>query len=337
MKNQMIKLFVPLKESKILSLVRFKMYKFSDNGWSKSDFSDSSISLKGLKIASYNVLHDLDRNHIMLPNERYSHQMELFQSENFDIIGLCEVTQTYLNILKENKFIQQNYFISRVSSEGFHEHGEVLISKFPFSSLKEIKIESLKRPIVIGSLQFHKFTLDICVAHLVAYQQNYEKRKFQLERIYEILKDSEASIIMGDLNFHQPFEDEYIGEEFLDSWSEIHGEDEDGFTYDPEVNVMIYEKLPIAFEYRQMRLDRILFKGNHLTPKSMKIFGNHPLHKFKDNSSQIDYLYYLRWPLRSMTSALVDWTFYMNLWRNPKEYLFPSDHFGLTTTFELFD
>jgi hypothetical protein len=103
----MMKLFVPLKESKILSLVRFKMFKFSDNGWSKSDFSDSSISLKGLKIASYNVLHDLDRNHIMLPNERYSHQMELFQSENFDIIGLCEVTQTYLNILKENKFIQQ--------------------------------------------------------------------------------------------------------------------------------------------------------------------------------------------------------------------------------------
>jgi endonuclease/exonuclease/phosphatase family metal-dependent hydrolase len=311
------------------------MFKYSDNRWIKADFIDSSISLFSLKVASYNILHDLDRNHIMLPNERYSHQMELFKNENFDIIGLCEVTQTYLNILQDNKFIQQNYFISRISSEGFHEHGEVLISKYPFSSLKEIEIETLNRPIVIGSLQFKNFKLEVCMAHLIAYQQNYNKRKFQLERIYEILKDSEASIIMGDLNFHQPFEDEYIGEGYLDSWNEIHG-DEDGFTYNPNINLMIYEKLPIAFEYRQMRLDRILFKGKeNLNPISMDLFANHPCYESNNDSSQTDYLYYFRWPLRSITSTFFDWTFYMNLWRDPKEYLFPSDHFGLKTTFEL--
>eukprot|EP01080_Neovahlkampfia_damariscottae_P004996 gene4996-8594_t len=313
------------------------MFSFTDGVWIKEKNSDSPIKLSSISVASFNVLHDLERKHITLPIQRYQNQIEIFQKEDFDIIGLCEVTQTYLDLIKSDKWIQNTYLISHLSAEEFHEHGCILLSKIPFNSLNNAKVETLERSVAIGELKVNdEESIYICMAHLIAFQRNYSERKFQLEKLYELLDIKGATtIIIGDLNFHHKMEDKFIQKEYLDVWKEIHDEDDEGFTYDPMKNSMIYEKLPIAFEYRQMRLDRILLKGDKLTPKSIEIFANESVFQQKEKEKSIDFLYYIRWPLRSVTSTIVDWTFYSNLWRSPEEYLFPSDHFGLKAKFEI--
>lgn len=83
--------------------------------------------------------------------------------------------------------------------------------------------------------------------------------------------------------------------DFYDAWMELE-KSKEGFTWDPKINPIIGWFLP--FDNRRMRLDRILIKQNsHIKPRKITI----------DFSEKIP-----------------------NTW-----ILFPSDHFGLTLTFDI--
>lgn len=311
---------------------QIKMYKFEKNVWSKTE--DKEISLEKFKILSFNVLHDLDRLHITCPKIRYDFQMILFENLNSDFLGLNEVTPNYLKLLTSTKFIQENYYLSNINFDDIStDHCCILLSKYPMK-ISSHSIETLDRKVVIGELKIKdKNPIVICVAHTLAYERNYLSRKFQMEKIFELLDSwkSASSFLIGDLNLHQLFEDEYIRDDYIDSWAKIRKDE--GYTYDSINNKLIYEKLTISMEYRRMRLDRILYKSKEMNVKSIDMFGNEPIFK-TEVSNSFDPIYYLRWTFRSIISLLFDAISY-NIFREPKEYLYPSDHFGLIANFSI--
>jgi hypothetical protein len=67
--------------------------------------------------------------------------------------------------------------------------------------------------------------------------------------------------MLGDCNFHMPFENRFIYENnFVDFWLEKNQKNP-GYTWDPKENSMINVILPL--DNRRMRLDRILAKKNN--------------------------------------------------------------------------
>lgn len=108
--------------------------------------------------------------------------------------------------------------------------------------------------------------------------------------------ENENIIILGDLNLHLIHETAKIYlMNYYDSWLEVEG-DKLGYTWDPMMNKLIGWFLP--FDNRRMRLDRILVRsGSKIRPKGISIDFN-----------------------EKIPNSL---------------FLFPSDHFGLTMTYEI--
>lgn len=245
------------------------MYAFDGQNWKFSESIKSQLNSQ-FKVVSYNVLHDMDRNHIMLPKQRYEYQLNMLEEMNVDVIGLCEVTPSYLELIKSTDWIRESYFLSEVTGETLSSsvnpevesyHGCLILSKAPMK-ITPVLVTKLSRKIIIGEATIGSSKLGIAMRHTTAFQQNYNRRQSELVEIFDTMRkmNFETSIVMGDLNLHHMFEDTFIDEEYVDTWSQLSCEN--GYSYDAIKNLMIYEKLPIAFEWRQMRLDRILIKSN---------------------------------------------------------------------------
>lgn len=322
---------------------KVKQFKYENGKWNQINDEKVLHEINNLKIGTFNVLFDRNHGsdykpHIVCSKIRYQAQMEEFKKMDFDILTLNEVTHQYLDILKSNEWIQKTYFVTDVNGENIKNFGNVILSKYCMKSVKGIKISTLSRFIIVGKLNLKigndKHRLYIASAHLKAVSTQYERRRKQLDQIYNYLDKkvkNHSKIILGDLNFHSDFEDKFIRKDFIDVWKETSNND--GYTFDSYENNMIYEIFPISLEFRRMRLDRILLSSNFIKPQKVEFFCNKPIY---DNLKEysFDPIYCIRWPLRSVSSTLFDF-FEINLWRDPKEYLFPSDHFGIYAEFTI--
>jgi endonuclease/exonuclease/phosphatase family metal-dependent hydrolase len=291
---------------------------------------------KSFSVATFNVLFNKRKQkdyipHIVCSEERYKYQMNLFQKLDCDILCLNEVTSEYLQILKTDHWIKKNYEMTDISGKEF---GNLILSKFPIKKTKYEKITMISRKAIICEIELEddekeSVCVNVCCVHLKAENHHYETRKKQLEQIYSLCEDYETTIILGDLNLAYDFEGEYINHDFVDVWKNLK-KDDPGFTFDSVKNLMHDEMWPLFPFSRQMRLDRILLNSKSIIPQDISIFANTPIHEITERS--IDYLYYVKWPFRSISSQVLD-IFSVNLWRDPKDYLFPSDHFGLISNF----
>lgn len=322
---------------------KVKQFKFENDKW--IEYSDKNISydLKTLKIGTFNVLFDVNHKqnykpHIVCSKERYQAQMKELEKLSFDIITLNEVTKQYMDVLKSQDWVKKSYYVTDINGENIKNIGNVILSKMSFISVKGLKISSLSRLVLIGKLKIKvgddEHFVFITSCHLKAVSSYYQQREKQLNSIYEYLdkKDKKSTkIILGDLNFHSDFEDQFIRDDYNDVWKKTSKDP--GYTFDSVKNKMIYEMWPLGIEHRRMRLDRILMSSPLFEAEKVNFFLNDPIYPHNEDTS-FDPIYYVRWPLRSITSQIFD-IFEVNLWRDPKEYLFPSDHFGIYTTINL--
>lgn len=275
---------------------------------------------KFINIATYNVLNSKlsIEKFLSSDKERYNFQTKsLFPPLNLDILALNEFNKDYADILMSSHWARMNYYISNpLKSFSQNNDKNLILSKFPMKCYSIDNI--LKDKIIIGLITlgdlFEKIDFLIISAHLTGYAENFCKRKQEIKQIFENIThyknesdpdldrfssaiNKQNVILLGDLNFHHDFEDEYAQKlGFLDLWVETM-EFEDGFTWDPLENPLINVRLP--FDNRRMRLDRILLKENAWNfniqeQEKMIIFGNKKVYQDKCCS-----------------------------------YLMPSDHFGL--------
>jgi endonuclease/exonuclease/phosphatase family metal-dependent hydrolase len=265
-----------------------------------------------IRIATLNILADCFAWFVEMTIrsvERYEWLCNGIINLNPTILGLNEVTTNALQRLQESSFIRQNYFLTELLNENddlLFPHGCIILSKFPLIEVFAISVTGRKREAIVGKVQLGN-TIESCVyicAHHATPCQAVKNAQLRSEQINDIINVLEPLnhpfILMGDLNLYHLFEDKIIVEKkLIDGWAQTHfsnqhpfNDKDNGYTFDASKNTLIPYYIPGGSG--QMRLDRILF-SNGFTAFAIapcRMWANEPIKS--DN------------------------------------YLFPSDHFGLS-------
>ncbi|KAG2374066.1 hypothetical protein C9374_011145 [Naegleria lovaniensis] len=315
----------------------------------------------GLKIGTFNIMAEIKapiKNSIVRDVERFHYTIELLKRENFDVLGLNEVTPEFLLLLQQNTFFQEHYFFSDIVEEsqdetclktrntslGRNSQGNLILSKYP--PLELFKLEDpIVKPVLFCTFSHHtcdnqnndsdKETLCIISAHTSAYSHNVKRREVELVHItqQEYLNRMDEVILMGDLNIHLDVEEKTIELiQYEDLWNETHDSTiQKGFTFDSYLNTFIRCKY-LGMEIRRMRLDRILIRKSphrRMTAQGkMELFANEPLCQWKQSSSSFSH---------SLKTPLWWKAFHSLKLACQSDYLFCSDHFGLKVTLKKFE
>jgi poly(A) polymerase len=288
-----------------------------DGVWKSDEISDNTFIPKvELKIATFNILNDVKSKPVELilrSKSRFAHQLEeIFPRLDADILCLNEVTPLFYDMLLQSNWANQGdlHFSFTGPKESTHEN--LIITKFPF---QVVQMQGGNRRIVLALFPNKERSFLLFSLHLIAFEELYPYRQKQMQIIRKMttgLKNisekiqwhnlrhatqNDNVIVLGDLNLHLKPETSIIYDNgFIDLWHEVRPQDV-GYTWDPQVNSMIGKFL--IFDNRRMRLDRICMSANsqHLIIRDISIFANQPIKS--------------RW------------------------WLFPSDHYGLVSTFEV--
>jgi len=301
-----------LKKWSASTLNKIPSYKYSvsDNKWIACTGEETSLHTpKQIKIVTFNVLFAPIIDWIVMSNDRFKYQLEVLLPEmNADIICLNEVSTPYLNLLLQQKWIQQGYYISSIDSAYYSKmyRANIILSKFPF---QELFLESLDRGTFLGIFAIGHYEFAVASAHFTAYEERFKEREIQITHISQLIQETKAKnmsvIMLGDFNLHSPFENASIKLPYKDVWSELNPDDP-GISWDSQTNKLIQYMLPA--DRRRMRLDRVALKSfddapYNINPLSIQLCCNKPIFPTDSNYS----------------------------------YIYPSDHFGLLTEFKFVD
>ena len=287
-----------------------------------------------LSIFSLNVLFDEwkgkpYKKQVVQSDKRYKTQFNRMQQMDCDIITLNEVTSNYINLITQEKWVQEDYYISEAAAKNKNGFGNIILSKYPVSEMPLISLFRLNREIVCIRIPFKNQNILIAAVHLSAQKDNIERRQIQIKELTAYLDKhfiSDDKIISGDINFHT--EEEQVPEGYTDLWKTVNP-NEPGYTFDGTINKMMHQMWPLPGLHGysndiQMRLDRLFIKSNNWKGKQMNICMNEPVYESKGKTNT----------LKDLISIFGD-LFGINLIRKPEHYLFPSDHFGLHTILEV--
>eukprot|EP01060_Flectonema_neradi_P009396 TRINITY_DN166_c0_g1_i2.p1 TRINITY_DN166_c0_g1~~TRINITY_DN166_c0_g1_i2.p1 ORF type:complete len:393 (+),score=63.08 TRINITY_DN166_c0_g1_i2:67-1245(+) len=324
----------------------------------KWDDANEKLHFKNIRIVGYNVLTDtfFKKADSMFPHklghaDRRKAAIDLLEKEDADIIGLNEVSPTFLKQLLESKWVQKSYLTTRV--EQFDRpFGNVLLSKIPIKSVHTIRLATkIKRQPDFVEFVMNGKKVGLTIAHLSAHVWKSDMRKTELMELAAQIKKTrelDTSLIFGDVNFHGERENIYIPEGYNDIWQATQPNDP-GYTFDCVKNKMIPELLPHfgMITEVQTRLDRFFLSDQNSSPlfdlsqSSMKIIADKPV--FPETTPEVTRnkrsltrnLLSLPLTIPTSTLSVVGDLVGLNLFRNPKKYLFPSDHFGLQANLKL--
>jgi poly(A) polymerase len=269
------------------------VYDKDQGKWIPVTSFETSTTPKKLRIATHNVLKVVGwlLEFVVRSNERFAKEMVVLKNLDADIIGLNEVTPPFLELLQEQDWVRDNYYLSdglatkTTSVNGSivfskSEMGNIILSKVPFKSLRSFSFSSTascQRNVIIGT--FFDSDLVICSAHITAYEQYFKRRETQMKELVEDLPEKNT-IILGDLNLHLISENKLITDiGYEDLWQPTE-EDQDGFTWDTKLNLMITKFL--ILDRRRMRLDRIIAKNGcewKTDEKGVNMFATEPVYK----------------------------------------------------------
>lgn len=123
-------------------------------------------------------------------------------------------------------------------------------------------------------------------------------------------------------------------------WLTVHKNPDHGFTWNSSQNLLHQELWPLGFENRLMRLDRLLLKSSNLAPTSIELFANQPVYASESQSTTASPPRGRGWwatsvqAMKGLAQLPMDY-FDVSILRDPRVYLYPSDHFGLVATLTL--
>jgi len=262
------------------------------DGWEFVYHSEQNIQMDRLIFLTFNTW--FSDFHF---EERFKAILKILKGSNADIIALQEITDRSLQLILQEDWVKNHYYISDFSGSTFYSYGVIFLSKMPINLLYLYPLPSIMgRNVLIAEFVVNKQKILIGTTHLESYPISATIRSSQLKEIFQLLNDSNHSVLMGDFNFCSSWvENSTIDNRYLDFW-EILRPDEPGHTEDTDINTM---RKNIKQKDKFVRFDRILIRStdNMWKPKTINRIGKKPISpEFPD--------------------------------------IFPSDHFGLVGTIE---
>jgi poly(A) polymerase len=254
---------------------------------------------RSLKIVSYNILSDLYEVDKIYTEQRLPLILNELAQTNADIIALQEVTPTSLAFILATDWVK-DYFISESpSGNDVKPYGNLLLSRWHFD-LVEHQFTAHKR-VLVGTWNLNNRSLHVANIHLTSDhgENSLQKRTQQLATVTGHLQQQTGDCaIVGDFNTRGNEQDEILAHgNFGDLWPQLQL-DQPGYTFDPTTNPLA--KL-MSLTGEPGRIDRMLWcpgKDTDYQPQSIELFAAQPV--VEDGVK-----------------------------------LYPSDHFGLCSTFSL--
>jgi len=235
-----------------------------------------------LKVVTYNVWFGTRKESVQELLPRLTALFGIVAQYSPDVVCLQEMTKPILDILLQQSWVREHYWVSDQDIE-VGRYKVVMLSRLPLydsCSLSTQELPStLGRSLLKAKFQINGENVLIATSHLESYDSNSNIRKQQLKVIYRILaeKNTDHAFMMGDFNFANSHEREKsIHPKFMELWptvqrlqrrpsTDMMDEDDpenEGFTYDAEKNLMLKEMLVVRKEESvRKRIDLILYRS----------------------------------------------------------------------------
>ena len=243
--------------------------------------------------------------------------LEILEKSDAHIIALQEVDEWFLEALVAAPWVKERYHLSADDGQPVAPGGQLILAKQPLRSLSVLVMPGRqRRTLMIAELDIRGRRLRVATTHLESFLEDGPVRARQLDGIFDLLKQADDAVLMGDLNFgdgDQP-ETAHLDPSYLDLWRELLPKDP-GFTWNMRENPLA--RIGAFVGEPDRRLDRILLRSDAWRPRSIALIGDHavatrPL--TRDDRRLIEM------PNRPPVAGTEDIE------------VFPSDHYGLTAT-----
>jgi hypothetical protein len=188
-------------------------------------------------------------------------------------------------------------------------YSNFFISKFPMAFAETRLYENDPKSFIVCRTMVNGRRLCLGIVHLKSgnCKEFGDIRRREISETLKGLMEEEADdfFLMGDFNFKdiENEKNEELDSFFQDSWLVVYGESKRGFTHDLELNDLgkaMSDRIDQVKGTKgsNSRFDRILFRSNRWKPKQVHLFGTEPVYVSPEGKR-----------------------------------VFPSDHFGLCSTF----
>ncbi|MDY7231411.1 poly(A) polymerase [Hyalangium rubrum] len=248
--------------------------------------SEPLPSLAELTVASFNVLFDLYDPELLDTRRRTAAALSLLRSVDADVLALQEVTGPFLSALLEAPWVREHFFLSEgPAATTVTPYGQVLLSRFPFTTLNQCVFSRDKR-VIAGELSLRGGPLWVATLHLTSSRDaaGIGMRAKQVRvindwaRTFDEAPETPDLLLMGDFNLGDedaPEAHAFADAGFTDAWSTLRP-GEAGYTYDPARNAMA---ALTTTTQRSQRLDRMLVRSplGRLKPQKVSLFGETPI------------------------------------------------------------
>lgn len=217
---------------------------------------------RSLVVVTLNVLFDLYDDGVLHTERRIPALLELLEQSGADVIALQEVTPRMLAALLAAPWVRRAYEVSDgPGAETVEPYGVVLLSRLPMRARLRRAPDGGRKRTVLASLELAQGELHVAVVHLTSDrgQDAAVRRPRELDRV---LRDLDGlgpgpALLLGDLNADEgPLDGMLHAAGFVDLWRTLRP-DEDGATFDPEVNALARIASRTG---RARRLDRIMLR-----------------------------------------------------------------------------
>lgn len=241
--------------------------------WNESVEGGDSITTTELTFVTFNVWFAK-----YYRQERCQALLQILGNCNADIIGLQEVTPSFLEEILEQEWVRDSYYISDITGVTIQPYGILLLSRLPLRRLFLHDLFSLQnRKVLIAALFVNEQTFHFATVHLESQKPSADIRAEQLAMIFPLLEKSEHSAIVGDFNFCSSWtvENANLDSHYTDLWSVLRS-NEPGYTEDTDINLM---RLQQTQRKKKARFDRILLRSSSSAwqPKSIQLLGTKPI------------------------------------------------------------
>ncbi|CAD8145815.1 unnamed protein product [Paramecium pentaurelia] len=238
-------------------------FAFKNDGWKIENCKEKEekVNQKEISILTYNVWFEKHNF-----NERVIEILKIIQQNNCDLVCLQEVTRNFQIMMSNDKFIQQNYYIT---GNVIKDYGILILSKFKPKFINELVFNSqFGRTFLYIECQINMHSLIIGTSHLESMVYNENARFEQLKYVYKELEKYKNVIIMGDFNLETQKDELSISPAYVDLWKHLYP-DNPGYTF--------------IIEDFKRRFDRVLLKkeGSYLANK-IEILGMDELPIYKN-------------------------------------------------------
>lgn len=257
------------------SVVELKPKRFDREKqlWVENQGNLRNTQVNQLRFVTFNVWFD-----DYYRQERAKVLLKIIKNCAADVIGLQEVTPKFLQLVLEQKWVRDKYYISDATGETVVPFGIILLSKIPINQLSLSELpSSMYRKFLVANLCINEESFQVGTVHLESKKYFASQRERQLSEIFPVMKKADHAILMGDFNFCASWTEENskIDSSYQDIWSILRS-DEFGYTEDTDINLMRLEQKGKA---KQVRFDRILLRSSYpgWQGKTIKLLGREPI------------------------------------------------------------